>query len=104
MLFTTVNKRSWRIEVVDQPTAPVKLAVFWPSQNQEKSESALSQLSRGSNNAMWTRKSGPADPPETSTYKWPAARHTLIGPQSDRNIQKNQKLSDYLIYCIIQNL
>ena len=46
LLFTTVNKRSWFIEVVDQLTAPVKLAVFRPSQNQEKFESALPQLSR----------------------------------------------------------
>ena len=80
MLFTTVNKPSWRIEIVDHLTALVKLAVFQPSQNQEKSESAFPQLSRGSNNATWTRKSGQADPPETSTYKWLAARHALIGP------------------------
>ena len=74
MLFTTVNKRSWRIEAVDQLRAPVKLAVFRPTQNREKSESAFPQLPRGSNNAMWTQKSGQADPPETSTYKWLAAR------------------------------
>ena len=44
LLFTTVNKCSWRIEVVDQLTAPVKLAVFQPRQNQEKSKSAFLQL------------------------------------------------------------
>ena len=33
LLFTAVNKRSWVIEVVDQITASVKLAVFRPSQN-----------------------------------------------------------------------
>ena len=81
LLFTTVNKRSWVIEVVDQLTVPVKLVVFRASQNQEKSESALPQLSRGSNNAMWTRKSGLADPPETSICKWLAAWQSLIGPQ-----------------------
>ena len=69
MLLTTVKKRSWRIEVVDQLTAPVKLAVFRPSLNKEMSESAFPQLFRGSNNASWTRNSGQADPPETSTYK-----------------------------------
>ena len=78
-LFITVNKRSRVIEVVDQLTAPVKLAVFQPSQNQEKSESALPQLSRGSNNTTWAQKSGQADPPETSIYKFIAVRHALIG-------------------------
>ena len=67
MLFTTVNKRTWRIELVDQLTAPVKLVVFQPSLNQETSVSAFPQLSCGSNNATRTRKSGQADPPETST-------------------------------------
>ena len=75
-----VNKRSKPIEVADQLTVLVNLAVFIPSQNQEKSESALSQLSRGSNNTTWARKSGQADPPETLTYKWLAALHALIGP------------------------
>ena len=65
MLFKTVNKRSWRIEVVDQQIAPVKLAVFRLSLNQEKSESAFFRLSRGTNNATGTHKSGQADPPET---------------------------------------
>ena len=80
MLFTTVNKRTWRIELVDQLTAPIKLAVFRLSLNQETSVSAL-LYSRGSNNATWTRRSGQADPPETSTYKWLAARYALIGPR-----------------------
>ena len=56
MLFTTVNKRPWRIEVVDQLRALVKLSVFRPNQNQETFESAFPQLSRGSNKATWTRK------------------------------------------------
>ena len=72
MLFTTVYKRSWRIEVVDRLTAPVKLAIFRPALNQETSVSAFPQLSCGSNNATWTRKSEQA---ETSTCKWLAARH-----------------------------
>ena len=44
MLFTTDNKRTWRIELVDKRTAPVKLAVYRPSLNQETSASALLQL------------------------------------------------------------
>ena len=80
MLFTIVNERSRLTEVVDQLTASVKVVFFRPSQNQENSKSALPQLSCGSNNATWTRKSGQADPPETSTYKWLAARHVLIRP------------------------
>ena len=75
LLFKTLNKRSGRIEEVDQLTAPVKLAVFRPSQNQEKSESVLLQLSCGSNNTTCTRKSRQADPPETSTYKSGSQRH-----------------------------
>ena len=62
MLFTTVNKRIWRTELVVQLTAPVKSALFRPSLNQEMSVSAFPQFSCGSNNAMWTRKSGQADP------------------------------------------
>ena len=56
--FTTVNKRSLVIEVFNRLITPVKLAVFRPSQDQEKSELALLRLSPWSNNAMWTRKSG----------------------------------------------
>ena len=33
MLFTTDNKRTWRIELIDQRTAPVKLAVFQSNVN-----------------------------------------------------------------------
>ena len=44
MLFKVDNKRTWRIEFVDQRTAPVKLAVLRPSLNQETSVSALFQL------------------------------------------------------------
>ena len=90
LLFTTVYKRSWLTEVVDQLTAPVKLAVFRPSQNQEKSESALPQLSRGSNNTTWPRNSGQAEPPETSTYKWLAVRFALMEPQLYLIINKQQ--------------
>ena len=77
-----LNKCSWVIEVVDQLTVPVKLAVFRPSQNQEKCESALPQFSRGLNNATWVRKSEQANPPETSIYKQPTVWHVLIGPQN----------------------
>ena len=73
LLLTTINKRSRVIEVLDQLTAPVKLVVFRPSQNQVNPELVLPQLSRGSNNATWTRKSGQTDPPETSIYKRLAA-------------------------------
>ena len=89
LLFTTVNERSW----VDQLTAPVKLAVFRPSQNQEKSESALPQLSRGLNNATWTRKSGQVDPPERRSISGSQRDMNFIGPQSENAEQSNTNIS-----------
>ena len=81
LLFTTVNNRFWVIEPVDQLTAPVKMAIFRSSQTKEKSQSALHQLYRGSNNKTLVRISGQADSPETSICKWLAAPHALIGQE-----------------------
>ena len=80
MLFTTVNKRIWCIELVDQLTAPVG-CLSDPAWTKTRPYQLIPNFPVRSNNATWIRKSEQADPPETLTNKWLAARHALIGPQ-----------------------